>query len=99
MSCSASLSSSTSRQPRSPRNGQGFDDCADDETASEILHNRAIRIRHKVEKAVSRPRRFGGARRASPSWLKPLASVLGHRATGLENAAVGHLEDYSRIIL
>ena len=53
MSCSASLSSSTSRQPRSPRNGQGFDDCADDETASEILHNRAIRIRHEDEKNSS----------------------------------------------
>ena len=54
MSCSASLSSSTSRQPRGPRNGQGFDDCADDETASEILHNRAIRIRHEDEKKLVR---------------------------------------------
>ncbi len=42
MSWSASLFSSTSSQPRSPRDGQAFGDCAGAETASEFMHNRAV---------------------------------------------------------
>jgi hypothetical protein len=42
MGCSASSSSFDLKPPAQSKDGQGFGDCAGAETASEIVHNRAV---------------------------------------------------------